>query len=167
MKKAFVCVLLTAFALALAACGQKEAAARPEPAPAAASVKEAEQKEQDMKIKVTDGKHTVVFVLNKSKAAASLYGQLPLTVQVENYSDNEKIFYPQKLNTEGAERAVPKEGTLAYFAPWGNVVMFYREHSSTHSGLLDLGQAVSGKEVIKNLSGTLKITKAEEQEAEK
>ena len=35
-----------------------------------------------------------VYELNNSQAAAELYDQLPLTLEVEDYSTNEKIFYP-------------------------------------------------------------------------
>lgn len=113
---------------------------------------------EPMKIKVTDGTHTVVFELNDSKAAKSLYDQLPLTLGVENYSDDEKIFYPEKLDTSDPVDADAKKGTLAYFSPWGDVVMYYRDYGS-YPGLYELGQAVSGAEEIEHLSGTLQITK--------
>lgn len=48
-------------------------------------------------------------------------------------------------------------GTLAYFAPWGDVVMYYSS-CGPYGGLYELGHAVSGGEQIKNLSGTLQIT---------
>ena len=37
-----------------------------------------------------------VYELNHSPAAQSLLAQLPLTTQVEDYSTNEKIFYPEE-----------------------------------------------------------------------
>lgn len=36
----------------------------------------------------------IIFELNESTAASDLYGQLPLSVEIEDFSDNEKIFYP-------------------------------------------------------------------------
>ena len=46
-----------------------------------------------MTIKITDNNYSVVFELNDSDGAKSLYEQLPLKIEVEDYSTNEKIFY--------------------------------------------------------------------------
>ena len=63
---------------------------------------------------------TVVYQLNDSAAADALLAQLPLTVEVEDYGTNEKIFYPpQALDTADAPPAEGGAGTLAYYAPWG------------------------------------------------
>lgn len=100
---------------------------------------------------------TTVFKLNNSRASRDLIGQLPLTIMVENFGHNEKIFYPpKKLNTENTPSANAKAGTLAYYAPWGDVVMFFKDFGSA-SGLYELGQAVSGSESIKGMSGTILI----------
>lgn len=59
---------------------------------------------RQISVRGSDGQK-IVFQLNGSSAAESLYNQLPLTVQVENYSDNEKIFYPpDELDTSGTPR---------------------------------------------------------------
>ena len=50
--------------------------------------------EETKKISVTSNSNITIFELNESEASDSLYKQLPLTIEVENYSDNEKIFYP-------------------------------------------------------------------------
>lgn len=111
-----------------------------------------------MRICVRSNGYEVVFELNDSAAAKSLYAQLPLTIAVENYSNNEKIFYPpQKLDTENAVDADPVVGSLAYFSPWDNVVMYYGG-ASPYPGLYALGEAISGAENIKNLSGDIEIT---------
>lgn len=110
-----------------------------------------------MEVRITANNKTVVFELNNSQAARDLYAQLPLTVNVENYSDNEKIFYPpNKLNTTNTPQADAKAGTLAYYAPWGDVVMFYGDFGSA-SGLYELGRAISGAEHINEMTGTLRI----------
>jgi hypothetical protein len=107
----------------------------------------------------TNGK-TAVFELNDSPAARDLYGQLPLSVSVENYSNNEKIFYPpEKLNTTDTPPADARAGILAYYAPWGDVVMFYGRFGAT-AGLYALGQAISGSELIGEMSGTIRIESA-------
>lgn len=115
-----------------------------------------------MKIHVTANGKLTVFELNNSQAAKDLYAQLPMSVKVENYSDNEKIFYPsKKLNTTNTPKANAKTGTLAYYAPWGDVVMFYGDFGSA-AGLYELGHAVAGSEYIKEMAGTLRIEKGYE-----
>ena len=49
-------------------------------------------------------------------------------------------------------------GTLAYYAPWGNIVMFYGDFG-TANGLYELGHTISGVEHIKHMSGIIKIKK--------
>ena len=113
------------------------------------------------KISVTGNTGRVVFELNDSRAADDLWAQLPLEVEVENFSNNEKIFYPEDgLNTLNTPLAEGGAGTLAYYRPWGNVVMFYGRFSSNGS-LYGLGRAVEGGNLISSLSGTLRIEKAE------
>ena len=115
------------------------------------------EKEEEMKIKVADENYEVIFRLNNSSPAKSLYEQLPLTIEVENYGSNEKIFYPpEKLNTSDVIEGACPAGTLAYFSSWGDVVMYYAPFGS-YSGLYVMGEAVEGADCIKNLSGTITI----------
>ena len=113
-----------------------------------------------MKISVTANGSTTVYQLNDSPAARSLYAQLPLSLTVEDYASKEKIFYPpKKLDTGDTPQAAAHEaGTLAYYAPWGDVVMFY-ERFGAAAGLYTLGHAVSGSEYIKGMSGTIRVEK--------
>lgn len=115
-----------------------------------------------MQIQVTDQNgNTVLIQLNDSSAAKSLYEQLPLTISVENYSSNEKIFYPpEKLDTADAPMAEGGAGVLAYFAPWGDVVMYYGAFDK-YPGLYELGNTTSGVEYIEGLTGELQINKVE------
>lgn len=118
-----------------------------------------EKKDAVLQIQVQDGNHTIIFELNDSPAARSLYDQLPLTVEVQDYSTNEKIFYPpENLDTENAVEGGGPAGSLAYFSPWGNVVMYYSDYGP-YNGLYHLGNAVSGSEWIAELTGTLEIRK--------
>ncbi|MDE6852317.1 MAG: hypothetical protein K2J67_07485 [Lachnospiraceae bacterium] len=113
------------------------------------------------RITVKSDKYTVVYQLNNSKAAKELYNQLPLTLKVENYSVNEKIFYPpKKLKTSGAPNSGGGKGSLSYYAPWGDVVMFY-DSAGPASGLYELGTVVSGKDDISKLSGKITISKTD------
>ena len=61
--------------------------------------------------------------------------------KVTAYADNEKIFYPaKKLDVSGLAPAHSgKAGTLAYYAPWGDVVIFYADFAPA-PGLYELGE---------------------------
>lgn len=98
----------------------------------------------------------ILYKLNDSKAAYSLYQQLPLKVKVENYSNDEKIFYLQKLNVTNTPKANARLGTLAYYEPWGNIVMFYKNFGMA-AGLYELGEVIEGKDNIQKLTGEIKI----------
>lgn len=112
--------------------------------------------ELQIRVEGEDGQN-IVFQLNNSPAANTLYEQLPLSISVDNYSHNEKIFYPpDELDTSETPLAVGSAGTLAYYAPWGNVVLFYGECGGA-GGLYALGEAVSGTEQIETLSGEIHI----------
>ncbi|MEN5406128.1 cyclophilin-like fold protein [Aliarcobacter butzleri] len=115
-----------------------------------------------MKISVNSNGNTTVYELNDSSASKELFTQLPLTIKVENYSNDEKIFYPpNKLTTSNTPLAKnAKAGTLAYYAPWGDVVMFYKDFRSS-SGLYELGKVLWGAEYIESMSGTITIDKME------
>nr|WP_187170430.1 cyclophilin-like fold protein [Salidesulfovibrio onnuriiensis] len=113
---------------------------------------------KNMQITVCANGKEIVFELNGSQASKDLYAQLPLEIDVENYSSNEKIYYPpKKLNTSNTPLVKSaRPGTLAYYAPWGDVVMFYGSFGSA-SGLYELGHAVQGEEHIRSLAGSIRI----------
>ena len=51
-------------------------------------------------------------------------------------------------------------GALAYYEPWGDVVFFYGDYSE-NPRLFELGQAVSGGELVSAMSGTITIEAVE------
>lgn len=109
------------------------------------------------RISVRIGESRIVCELNDGTAADSLYEQLPLTIEVEDYSDNEKIFYPpQALDTSSSPLAQAGAGTLAYYEPWGDVVFFYGDYNE-NPALFELGRVISGVEMISEMSGTITI----------
>lgn len=121
--------------------------------------KNSSEEQRVLRIKVEAKGKTTVFELNNSRASKELYSQLPLNIKVENYSNDEKIFYPpKKLDTSETPKADADAGTLAYYAPWGDVVMFYGSFGSA-SGLYELGYAISGSGHIKEMSGTITVEK--------
>lgn len=184
MKKTFSIILLSLIVFALSSCGisnseslvtstseapasdagQSSSVEQPEPTEASSNVEipsatENEENPESLarRIFVQFGENTVVYELNDGTAADSLYEQLPLTIEVEDYSTNEKIFYPsQELDTSNSPLAQFGAGTLAYFEPWGDVVFFYDDYNENPS-LYELGQVVSGGDLVSEMSGTITI----------
>lgn len=123
-----------------------------------------DEEEETMQILVRSVDYAVIYELDHSQAAQELYKQLPLSLTVENFSTNEKVFYPPKkldISDVPLADAAQGAGVLAYYAPWGDVVMFYDDFSS-NSSLYALGEAVSGQESIAKLTGMITVSAYEE-----
>lgn len=91
-------------------------------------------------LRLSVGGYSLIYNLDDSYLADQLITQLPLTVNIEPYSDNEMIFYPpEKLDCEGAQPASGGAGILAYYEPWGDVVMFTGDFAEA-PGLYRLGE---------------------------
>ena len=101
----------------------------------------------------------VVVEMYDTPVAKDFISLLPLTAPFEDYARTEKITYlSRKLKTEGVPAGLP--GDFAYYAPWGNLAVFYKGNGSG-SGLHVMGRIVSGKETLagmgKNFSGRLEV----------
>jgi|SRR5687768_12469281 len=103
-----------------------------------------------MKIRLTlDGK-SITATLNDNATARDFVSLLPLTLPLEDHAATEKIARPpRKLSTAGAPAgADPSVGDLAYYAPWGNLAMYYKDFEYS-PGLVLLGRIDSGVEVLR------------------
>lgn len=159
MKKILYIFLLITTMCTVSSCNDNSTS--PEAAPseneAAGSNGDAGSGDDARFISVQTENGSIIYQLNDSAAAEYLYQQLPITVESEDFSTNEKIFYPpQELNTDNCPLAAGGSGTLAYYQPWGDVVMFYGNYSENPS-LFELGHVISGEELISRLSGTITI----------
>lgn len=103
--------------------------------------------ESIMKIQFVFDDQTVSATLQDTASARDFASQLPLTFELEDYASTEKIAYlPSKLTTEGAPSGTSaKVGDISYYAPWGNMVIFYRDFGYA-SGLIKLGTIDGGVE---------------------
>jgi hypothetical protein len=83
---------------------------------------------------------------------------LPLTLTLEDYSQTEKISnLPKKLTREGAPTgADPSVGDIAYYAPWGNLAVFYKDFTYSE-GLILLGKLDGGTETL-SVPGSVNVT---------
>ncbi len=100
----------------------------------------------------------ITATLNDSKAARDFASLLPLTLTLQDYNGTEKISdLPKKLSTEGAPAGSdPSVGDIAYYAPWGNLALYYRNFGYSN-GLVILGRIEGGVEAF-NVPGSVKVT---------
>lgn len=84
---------------------------------------------------------SLALTLYDNSAARSLLSQLPLALTFEDYNGTEKIAYPPEgLDLSDAPASCdPGVGTLAYYAPWGNLCIFYQDFRYSE-GLVPLGK---------------------------
>jgi hypothetical protein len=98
-------------------------------------------KDQPMKIQFEFDKHIFTATLENSPATLALIKMLPLSLTIEDYSNNEKIAYlPSKLSDDGSMKfSNESPGDLCYYAPWGNLVLYYASYRYSQ-GLVRLGR---------------------------
>jgi len=111
-----------------------------------------------VKIRLRVGDTVITATLIDSKTTRDFISLLPLTLTLKDYAEIEKISdLPKKLSTEGAPRGSdPSVGDITYYAPWGNLAIFYRDFGYAN-GLVILGKIDSGIEAFK-VAGPVKVT---------
>jgi hypothetical protein len=111
-----------------------------------------------MKIRLTVNGKAISATLTTNATAKDFLSLLPMTLTLEDYAATEKIAYPpRKLSTAGAPPGSdPSVGDIAYYAPWGNLAIFYKDAPYAR-GLIPLGRIDSGIEAL-SAPGPLKVT---------
>ena len=96
--------------------------------------------------------------LGDGASARAFRALLPLTVELTDYNATEKIAdLPKRLATEGEPAGVdPEPGDLAYYAPWGNLAVFYKDFTYSR-GLVRLGRLDSIPDAFRR-STPVKVT---------
>jgi len=104
-----------------------------------------------------DGKN-LPATLNDSAAARDLAALLPLTLTLKDYAATEKISdLPRGLSTTAAPAGTkPASGDIAFYAPWGNLAIFYRD-ADYAAGLIKLGQLDDGVAELRG-AGPMNVT---------
>lgn len=115
---------------------------------------------QTTKIKLTFEGNEIYALINNSKAGDDFLSLLPLSVKAEDFNSTEKIFYlSKKLNTQNEPDGInPKAGDITYYAPWGNIAIFYKNFRYSNN-LIYLGkfENVSDVEKLSNMKGDFDI----------
>jgi hypothetical protein len=111
-----------------------------------------------MKIRITVDGTELTATLTDSQATQDFLALLPLTLTLEDYAGTEKVSdLPARLSTEGApEGSDPSVGDIAYYAPWGNLAIYYRDFGYSN-GLVILGKIDGGMEAF-GVSGSVNAT---------
>jgi hypothetical protein len=116
------------------------------------------QKTATMKISIKLEGKTLTASLDDNSTTRDFLALLPLTLTLKDYNRTEKISdLPRKLSTKGAPSGSdPNVGDIAYYAPWGNLAIFYRDFDYS-TGLIKLGKMESDVDVQKNAPPTKAI----------
>ena len=111
-----------------------------------------------MKIRLKLENTTLNATLDNNATSRDFVSLLPLTLTLKDHAQTEKVSdLPKKLSTQGAPAGHdPKVGEIAYYAPWGNLAIYYKDFEYS-SGLVKLGRIDSGIEALKQ-PGPLKVT---------
>ena len=119
---------------------------------------------EDVRIKLTFNNEEVIVNMYDNPTSKDFLSLLPLTLTFEDYAGTEKINYPSnKLSTEEAPSGVdPAIGDFTYYAPWGNLAIFYKDFGYSN-GLIKLGKIESGIEKFLDINSdfTVKIEKVD------
>jgi hypothetical protein len=102
-----------------------------------------------MSIRCRVGEQGFTVTLMENPSARDFAAMLPLELDIEDYSTNEKIAYlPRKLTEEGSGRFSDEAaGDLCYFAPWGNLAFFHSGYKYS-SGLIRPGRLDEGPQPL-------------------
>lgn len=94
-----------------------------------------------MDIRITTDTHTLTGTLDDTAAARDFAALLPLRLDLSDFHATEKVAdLPSRLSTDGSPDAAPaRTGDIAYYAPWGNLALFYRDFPRS-PGLVILGR---------------------------
>jgi hypothetical protein len=93
-----------------------------------------------MRIRIDLDATPLTATLDDTEVARDFAALLPLSLTLEDYASTEKISdLPRKLSTTGAPAGTDASvGDISYYAPWGNLAVFYRK-SGYASGLVKIG----------------------------
>jgi hypothetical protein len=155
-SRTLLAVLLTAIAVSHTAQGADGSTASN--ARAKSQSERPDQKMSAMKIRMTINGKAITATLADNPTARDFFSLLPMTLAMDDYAATEKISYlPRKLATDGAPAGIdPAAGDIAYYAPWGNLAIFYKDFRCSE-GLIKLGRMDSGAQAL-NVPGSIKVT---------
>ncbi|RJT07103.1 cyclophilin-like fold protein [Halococcus sp. IIIV-5B] len=111
-----------------------------------------------MEMQLTFGDVVLEGTLLENPTSRDFCSLLPLTLTLSDYEATEKVSdLPSHLSTVDAPDGInPDIGDITYYAPWGNLAIFYRDFDYA-SGLVKLGHIKSGTEILEDVSGEFTV----------
>lgn len=96
---------------------------------------------QNTKVKLTFNDNEIYALITNSNAGNDFLSLLPMNLKIEDFNGTEKISYlSKKLNTQNESDGItPKAGDITYYAPWGNLAIFYKNFRYSNN-LIYLGR---------------------------
>ncbi|MGF9889601.1 cyclophilin-like fold protein [Priestia megaterium] len=165
MKKLLCLSSILVISAALASCGNNNSSATDKDHNASDHLnREPEEPKEDRisdtRIKLTFNNKEVFVRMYDNPTSKDFLAQLPLTITFEDYIGKEKISILQKRLSAADVQAgdLSKKGDFAYYAPWGNIAIFYKGFEDATNDLIILGQIESGKENLENIHGDFTVT---------
>lgn len=111
-----------------------------------------------MRIRLKAGDTVLTATLLDNPTSRDFAALLPLTLDIRDHAGTEKISdLPSRLSTSDAPDGVdPAVGDITYYAPWGNLAIFYRDFGYA-SGLVKIGTLDSGLDEVESMSGAATV----------
>lgn len=99
------------------------------------------------------------MVLEDNATTRDFISKLPMTLNIEDFNNTEKIGYMDNtlIADDEARGCDPEPGTVALYAPWGNLSIFYKDWDASDD-LVSMGYVESGLEQIEAISENTEIT---------
>ncbi|MFR9779592.1 cyclophilin-like fold protein [Micromonospora sp. MS34] len=112
-----------------------------------------------MQIHLAVGGTVIPATLENSQASRDFAALLPLTLTLTDYAGTEKVSnLPTRLSTASSPEGVdPDIGDITYYAPWGNLAIFYRDFGYAR-GLVKLGHIDADINTFTRAEGGLTVT---------
>jgi hypothetical protein len=159
-------------AISLSACGgandddEKAAGApgantpAPSPSPSPASGEQDANASDGTPIRVTFGDTELTARLHDNATARDLAAQLPLTVTFRDHNNVEKTApLPRELSLDGApEGHDPAAGDIGYWAPDGDLVIYYDSDAPFFNGIVRIGEFDGEMDAIERQSDDFRAT---------
>ena len=111
------------------------------------------QAQASVKVKMSYNGNELVIRLLDNPVAADFATLLPLDLAFEDFNRVEKIAYlPRRLSTSQNPDSAETAADFGYFAPWGNIGVFYDGFGGGDEEFYFLGIIESGKEKLAEAS---------------
>jgi hypothetical protein len=109
-------------------------------------------------IRITAGEVVLTAALHDNEASHDFFSMLPLSLNLKDFAATEKVAdLPKRLSTAGTPPGYkPSIGDLTYYAPWGNLAIFYKSFGYS-TGLVSLGRINEDIELLQGLEN-MKVT---------